>query len=154
MSESRVRRKNKIRRKGKPMPDIPKRTAKLLDSIVGSNLPRKAIVTVRQMLFVRALFLGKTLKEANDGAGYAVVNSTNKLYHDSNYRARLKTQGVQYMIKLTMADWCSQNQIDGNKLADMTLECYENATTVRDQLMALKLLASYIGVSTISPQMQ
>ena len=135
------------------MPDVPKRTAKLLESMVGVSIPRKAIVSVRQMLFVRALLLGKSLKDANDSAGFAVVKGNNTLYHSSNYRARLKTYGVQYLIKLTMADWCAQNQIDGNKLATMTLECYNNATNVRDQLMALKLLASYIGVSTIHSQM-
>ena len=124
---------------------LPARTLKLLDRMEHMKINGLRLPTTQQMLFTRALFKTGSIAKAYAAADYTEITHTNMRKVYSNRAAKLNSVGVQMMVKLVVADWCSENQITANTLASMTLDAYNNATNVRDQLNALKLLATFVG---------
>ncbi len=136
---------------GGKIPTLPKSLYRIADKIRGVRLaPKQNLPRPKQILFVKHLFKTGSPRKAYEAAGYSSIGHyTNDSYKYKAVQRVLHGKAVQFLIRLTMADWCLQNQVNAHRLADMALQAYDNAPNVRDQLEAVKLLAHLAGYQTL-----
>lgn len=121
----------------------------VLDRVKNVKMTNHKVPTTRQLKFVEVLFKTHSLKEAYEAAGYFSLEKYDRKH--ARYRTMhrvLNTKAVQFLIKIVLADWCKRNQVNAHTIAQKTLDAYNNATNIRDQLEALKLLAHLAGYQT------
>ena len=102
--------------------------------------------TPYQFRFVEHYIKHQNAKAAYKYAGYRDMSHLTKCGQRAKLHRITTSYTIQTMLKILTDNWMRANEMNADKLATMTLQAYNNADNMKDQLMALRFLANLGGV--------
>jgi len=101
--------------------------------------------TMKEFIFAKVFLATNNQKTANDAAGYPSIDHLS-LNSQMRYTRAIKMQpGIQNLLRFAVKEWYDEQQVTVHSICNKALKAYENATTVREQLNALKFIARLGG---------
>ena len=125
---------------------FPKRTLAVLEKAKDYKFNNRTTPNSNQMKFVEVFLKTGNARKAYEATGYYDLNRyTNEAFKYKSIQRVVYGKAVQFLLALVFSDWARRNEITAARLGEMTLRAYDNATSIREQLEAIKLLANLAG---------